>query len=94
MRALNTAETGLDGWAMETTRMPLRLSMDFKATECSRLRVKCLNFQTNIALDGALGLGGLVQHIPELGPVGYPSAFGLVECTRGPRGIRSSRRNP
>ena len=38
---------------METTRRPLRLSMDFRMTACSRLRVKRENFQTNISLKGA-----------------------------------------
>ena len=41
---------------METTRTPLRLSMDLKATACSRLRVKRENFQTRISLKGASGL--------------------------------------
>ncbi len=41
---------------METTRTPLRLSMDLKATACSLLRVKRLNFQTNISANGASGL--------------------------------------
>ena len=38
---------------METTRTPLRLSMDLKATACSRLRVNLENFQTRISLKGA-----------------------------------------
>ncbi len=33
---------------MDTTLTPLRLSMDLKATACSRLRVKRLNFQTRM----------------------------------------------
>ena len=37
---------------IETTRMPLRLSMDLKATACSRLRVNRENFQTRISLKG------------------------------------------
>jgi len=41
---------------METTRMPLRRSMDLKATACSRFLVKRLNFQTRISLKGASGL--------------------------------------
>ncbi len=41
---------------METTRMPLRRSMDLKATACSRLRVKRENFQTKISWKGELGL--------------------------------------
>ena len=41
---------------METTRTPLRLSMDLKATACSRLRVKRENFQTRISLNGDSGL--------------------------------------
>ncbi len=41
---------------METTRTPLRLSMDLKATACSRLRVNRENFQTRISLKGASGL--------------------------------------
>ena len=41
---------------METTRMPLRLSMDLKATACSRLRVNLENFHTRISLKGASGL--------------------------------------
>ena len=41
---------------METTRTPLRLSMDLKATACSRLRVNLENFQTKISLKGASGL--------------------------------------
>ena len=38
---------------METTRMPLRLSVDFRRTACSRLRVKREYFQTSISLKGA-----------------------------------------
>ena len=41
---------------METTRTPLRLSMDLKATACSRLRVKRENFQTRISWKGDSGL--------------------------------------
>ena len=41
---------------METTRTPLRRSMDLKATACSRLRVNLENFQTKISLNGASGL--------------------------------------
>ena len=41
---------------METTRTPLRRSMDLKATACSRLRVKRLNFQTKITWKGAIAL--------------------------------------
>ena len=41
---------------METTRMPLRRSMDLKATACSRLRVNLENFQTRITSKGALAL--------------------------------------
>ena len=41
---------------METTLTPLRLSMDLKATACSRLRVKRENFQTKISWNAALGL--------------------------------------
>ena len=41
---------------METTLMPLRLSMDLKATACSRFLVKRENFQTRISLKGALGV--------------------------------------
>ena len=40
---------------MDTTRMPLRLSMDLKATACSRLRVNRLNFQTRMTSKGAFG---------------------------------------
>ncbi len=41
---------------METTLMPLRRSMDLKATACSRFLVKRLNFQTKMTSKGALGL--------------------------------------
>ena len=41
---------------MDTTRTPLRLSMDLKATACSRLRVKRENFQTKMTSKGAVGL--------------------------------------
>ena len=41
---------------MVTTRTPLRLSMDLKATAFSRLRVNRENFQTRISLKGASGL--------------------------------------
>ena len=41
---------------METTRMPLRLSMDLNATACSRFRVNRENFQTKISRKGASGL--------------------------------------
>ena len=64
---------------MDTTRMPLRLSIDLKATACSRFRVNLENFQTNISLKGAWGLAGLVDHLLELRPVGYPPALGLVD---------------
>ena len=39
---------------METTRTPLRRSIDLKATACSRLRVNRENFQTRISRKGAL----------------------------------------
>ena len=41
---------------METTRTPLRRSIDLKATACSRLRVNLENFQTRISWKGALDL--------------------------------------
>ena len=41
---------------IETTRTPLRLSMDLKATACSRFLVNRENFQTRISLKGASGL--------------------------------------
>ena len=41
---------------METTLIPLRLSMDLKATACSRFRVKRENFQTRISWNGELDL--------------------------------------
>ncbi len=41
---------------MDTTRMPLRRSIDLKATACSRFLVKRLNFQTRITSKGAFGL--------------------------------------
>ena len=41
---------------METTLTPLRLSMDLKATACSRFLVRRENFQTRISRNGALGL--------------------------------------
>ena len=39
---------------MDTTRMPLRLSMDLKATACSLFLVNLENFQTRISRKGAL----------------------------------------
>ena len=33
---------------MDTTRIPLRLSMDLKATACSRFLVNLENFQTRM----------------------------------------------
>ena len=41
---------------MDTTRMPLRRSWDLKATACSRLRVKRLNFHTKMTSKGAFVL--------------------------------------
>ncbi|MDE2837677.1 MAG: hypothetical protein OXL97_09260 [Chloroflexota bacterium] len=41
---------------METTRMPFFLSMDLKATACSRFRVNLENFQTRMTLNGARAL--------------------------------------
>ena len=41
---------------IDTTRTPLRRSMDLKATACSRLRVNLENFQTRISRKGALAL--------------------------------------
>ena len=63
---------------IETTRMPLRRSMDLKATACSRLRVNLENFQTRISLNGAWDALGLVEHLLELGPVCDAAAFRLV----------------
>ena len=40
---------------MDTTLTPLRLSMDLKATACSRFLVNLENFQTRITSKGALG---------------------------------------
>ena len=63
---------------METTRTPLRRSMDLKATACSRLRVKRENFQTRISLNGALVFCGRVDHLAELRAVGDATALGLI----------------
>ena len=63
--------------------MPLRRSMDLKATACSRLRVKRLNFQTRITWKGGGGLAALVDHVAELGPVGDAAALGLVHVLAG-----------
>ena len=41
---------------IDTTRTPLRRSIDLKATACSRFLVNLLNFQTRISLKGASGL--------------------------------------
>ena len=40
---------------MDTTRMPLRRSMDLKATACSRLRVNLENFHTRMISNEAFG---------------------------------------
>ena len=40
---------------IDVTFMPLRRSMDLKATACSRFLVNRLNFQTRISLKGELG---------------------------------------
>ena len=40
---------------MDTTLIPFLLSMDLKATACSRLRVNLENFQTRITSKGAFG---------------------------------------
>ena len=40
---------------MDTTLMPLRRSMDLKATACSRFLVKRLNFHTRMTSKGAFG---------------------------------------
>ena len=47
-RSLPVAESSACS-VMETTLMPLRRSMDLKATACSRLRVNLENFQTRIS---------------------------------------------
>ena len=39
----------------DTTRIPLRRSMDLKATACSRFRVNRENFHTSISWKGGLG---------------------------------------
>ena len=41
---------------IDTTRMPLRRSIDLKATACSRFLVKRLNFHTRMTWKGALDL--------------------------------------
>ena len=41
---------------METTRIPLRRSIDLKATACSRFLVNLENFQTRISWKGDSGL--------------------------------------
>ena len=40
---------------METTRMPLRRSIDLKATACSRFLVNLENFQTRMTSKGVWG---------------------------------------
>ena len=68
---------------MDTTRIPFRRSMDLKTTACSRLRVKRLNFQTNISLKGASGLAASSSILRNCGPIGYSSALGLVDILAG-----------
>ena len=65
---------------METTRMPLRLSMDLKATACSRFRVKRLNFQTRVSWKVCLACLPFVQHPAELGPNGDVTALRPCQC--------------
>ena len=68
---------------IETTRTPLRRSMDLNATACSRLRVNLENFHTRITWKGGRGLAALVNHLAELGPVGDSAALGLVQVLAG-----------
>ena len=69
---------------METTRMPLRRSMDLKATACSRFLVNRENFQTKMTSKGALGwLPSSIISLPELGPVRHAAALGLVHILAG-----------
>ena len=68
---------------MDTTLMPLRLSMDLKAMACSRLRVNLENFPDEDYLEWSVGLAALVDHLPELGPVGDAAALGFVHVLAG-----------
>ena len=68
---------------METTLTPLRLSMDLKATSCSRFLVKPENFQTRISLKGAFGLLPSSIKSLELAPVGDAAALCLVHVLPG-----------
>ena len=68
---------------MDTSRMPLRRSIDLKATTCSRYRVKRLNFQTNISLKGVCGLLASSLIFLELGPIGDASALGHIDVLPG-----------
>ena len=63
--------------------MPLRRSIDLKATACSRFRVKRLKLPDEDDLKRGVGLGALLNHLPELGPVGYAAALGLVHVLAG-----------
>ena len=68
---------------MDTTRMPLRRSIDLKATACSRFLVKREKFPDENDLEGRLRLASLLDHLPELGPVGDAPALGLVHVLAG-----------
>ena len=56
--------------------------MDLKATACPRLPVNRENFQTKMILNGALGWLSLLDHLSELGPVGYEVALSLVSMIK------------
>ena len=67
----------------ETTFTAFLLSMDLKATACSRFRVNQLNFQTRMTSKGGVRPAPLLDHLPELWPVGDPAALGLVYVLAG-----------
>ena len=70
---------------IETTRIPLRRSMDLKATACSRLRVKRENFQTRITWNGDLALPPSSIILRNWGPIGDAATLGLVDVLPGHR---------
>ena len=68
---------------MDTTRMPLRRSWDLEGDGVLPLAREAAEFPYEDHVEGGFGLAALLDHLPELGPVGDAAALGLVHVLAG-----------